>query len=310
MNSTMHTNYNLITILGPTASGKTTLAAHVAYQLHSAVISGDSRQVYKGMDIGTGKDISDYTVNNTQIPYYLTDIVEAGTKYNVYEFQKDFIEVFNQLVSNNKIPVLCGGSGLYIESVLKGYKLISVPVNDVLRNELNQKTDDELIKMLAGFKKMHNTSDITTRKRLVRAIEIEIYNTNNPQNNYDFPEIKSLLVGICFEREEQKKSITRRLHARLKEGMIDEVDTLLKKGISPDDLIYYGLEYKFITQYLIGQLNYDDMLNLLNIAIHQFSKRQMTWFRKMEREGFNIHWLNAKTPLNENIEQTLKLLYQ
>jgi tRNA dimethylallyltransferase len=301
-------NYNLITILGPTASGKTSLAAHLAAKLHSSVISADSRQIYRGMDIGTGKDIVDYTVNGQLIPYFLVDICEAGVKYNVYEFQKDFTTIFNELKQNNQLPVMCGGSGMYIESVLKSYKMTAVPVNEELRQQLEIKTDEDLIAALTNLKSLHNTTDINTRKRLIRAIEIETFQKDNPFDDYDFPEINSLIVGVLFDREIQKQRITERLKQRLQSGMIDEVRLLLEKGISADDLIYYGLEYKFITLYLTGKLKYDEMFQLLNIAIHQFSKRQMTWFRKMEREGFNIHWIDGHLTLDEKVAAVTKLL--
>ena len=300
--------YNLIVILGPTATGKTTLAANVAHQLHSSVISADSRQIYRGMDIGTGKDIIDYTVNGELVPHYLVDICNAGEKYNVYEFQKYFLEIFNQLLQQKQVPVMCGGSCMYIEAVLKSYKMASVPDNEVLRMELDGKTDQELIKMLSQYKQLHNTSDITSQKRLIRAIEIAIYEQTHPIENANFPKINNLLIGIHFEREEQRQRITERLKQRLQSGMIDEVKKLLETGISAEDLIYYGLEYKFITLYLTGKITYDEMFSLLNIAIHQFSKRQMTWFRKMEREGRHIHWVDGHLPLNEKVQEVMQLL--
>jgi len=300
--------YNLLTILGPTASGKTSLAAHVASKLGSGVISADSRQVYQGMDIGTGKDFDDYIIDGKPVPLHLVNICKAGEKYNLFEYQKDFNKVFHQFSIQNKIPILCGGSGLYIEAVLRGYDLSSVPVNQTLRNELGLKSDEELIKLLASYKKLHNTTDTKTHKRLIRAIEIEIYQKENLINPIHDHEIHSLIAGIQFERSEQKKRITDRLKFRLENGMIEEVELLLGNGISPESLIYYGLEYKFITQYLIGEIEYDEMFNLLNIAIHQFSKRQMTWFRKMERSGFQIHWLNGILPIEEKVEKILKLM--
>jgi len=303
-------NYNLITILGPTASGKTTLAANIAQKLGSGVISADSRQVYKQMDIGTGKDLDDYNINNVAIPYFLVDICNAGEKYNVYEFQKDFINVFSDLSKRNVTPVLCGGSGLYIEAVLKGYRMISVPVNEILRNELESKSDDELSGILARLKMLHNTTDLTTRKRLIRAIEIEQYQKENTIDSPNFPEIKSLLIGIYYERNELKQRISQRLKIRLESGMIEEVRKLLLSGISPEDLIYYGLEYKFITLFLTNQLSYNDMVSQLNIAIHQFSKRQMTWFRKMEREGFQIQWIDGHLSLDNKVNKVLEFFNQ
>ena len=303
-------NYNLITILGPTASGKTTLAANIAQKLGSGVISADSRQVYKQMDIGTGKDLDDYNINNVAIPYFLVDICNAGEKYNVYEFQKDFINVFSDFSKRNVTPVLCGGSGLYIEAVLKGYRMISVPVNEILRNELESKSDDELSGILARLKMLHNTTDLTTRKRLIRAIEIEQYQKENTIDSPNFPEIKSLLIGIYYERNELKQRISQRLKIRLESGMIEEVRKLLLSGISPEDLIYYGLEYKFITLFLTNQLSYNDMVSQLNIAIHQFSKRQMTWFRKMEREGFQIQWIDGHLSLDNKVNKVLEFFNQ
>lgn len=299
--------YNLITILGPTAGGKTLVAANLAARLGSCVISADSRQVYRSMDIGTGKDMEDYIIEGKTIPYYMVNICDAGYKYSVFEFQRDFNELFPMVSENNKTPVLCGGSGLYIEAAIKQYQLISVPLNEDLRKELNSKTDEELTAELASLKKLHNKSDITTRKRLMRAIEIELHQKEHP-SDFKRIEINSLNIGISFERGQQKARITERLKARLNSGMIEEVDLLLKKGISSDDLIYYGLEYKFITQYLTGQISYDEMFSLLNIAIHQFSKRQMTWFRKMEKEGILIHWIDGNVPLKEKLDKILGLL--
>lgn len=300
--------YNLITILGPTASGKTKIAANIASKLGSAVISADSRQVYRGMDIGTGKDFDDYNVNGKLVPYYLVDICDAGEKYNLFEYQKDFFKIYSQLSGQDKIPILCGGSGLYIEAVLKSYKLLSVPVNHNLRKELSKKTDGELTAILVSYKNLHNTTDTITRKRLVRAIEIEVYHKENILQQSSYPEIRSLIIGIKFERDEQKRRITERLKSRLANGMIEEVEQLLNIGISPENLIYYGLEYKFLTEFLIGQISYDEMFNHLNIAIHQFSKRQMTWFRKMERDGFQIHWLDGIMPLEDKVAKVMELI--
>ncbi|MDY6801028.1 MAG: tRNA (adenosine(37)-N6)-dimethylallyltransferase MiaA, partial [Bacteroidota bacterium] len=287
----MAEDYNLLTILGPTAGGKTSVATRMAYILNGEVISADSRQVYRGMDLGTGKDLDDYVVEGQKIPYHLIDIVNAGSKYNVYEYQQDFINVFNGLQARNKFPVLCGGSGMYIEAVLKGYKLIHVPVNEKLRSELEQKPTEELITILSSYKKLHNKTDIDTRKRMIRAIEIEVYYAEHPQTDTEFPEIKPLLVGVKFDRKSQRKRITERLKQRLNEGMIDEVKQLIDQGIGIENLLYYGLEYKFITQHITGELSYDEMFTKLETAIHQFAKRQMTWFRRMERNGFTIHWL-------------------
>jgi tRNA dimethylallyltransferase len=301
--------FNLITILGPTASGKTLLATHVAKKLNSAVISADSRQIYKGMNIGTGKDLGDFNIDSVKVPYYLIDIVDAGTKYNVFEYQKDFFKVFNTLVSENKVPVLCGGSGLYIEAVLKGYKMLTVPVNDELRIKLGKKSDSKLVEILSKLRKLHNTTDTITRKRLIRAIEIEQFHKNHHAEKSGYPNIQSLVIGVKFEREKQKERITQRLQNRLNEGLVDEVNTLLKKGISPENLIYYGLEYKFITLYITGKIDYETMFNQLNIAIHQFAKRQMTWFRKMEREGIKINWIDGDMSLEKKIQKVFELIY-
>jgi tRNA dimethylallyltransferase len=300
--------YNLITILGPTASGKTALAAHVAFKLGSSVISADSRQVYRYMDIGTGKDFGEYLVEGQLVKSYLVNICNPGDKYNLYEFQKDFFDVFKLISSDKQVPVLCGGSGLYIESVLKSYRMLKVPINLPLRKELINKSDKELSELLYNYRKLHNTTDTITRKRLIRAIEIEMYHKGNPEEPTDYPEINSLIVGIKHERELQKQRITERLKTRLKNGLIEEVKQLLDQGIFPEDLIYYGLEYKFVTLYLIEQLTYDEMFNQLNIAIHQFSKRQMTWFRKMEREGFRINWIDGILQLEEKVERVFNLM--
>lgn len=297
----MH-KYNLITILGATASGKTSVATHLAAKMNGEIISADSRQVYRGMDIGTGKDLSDYTVNGHPIPYHLIDIVDAGYEYNVFEYQRDFIQAFNNIQQREKFPIVCGGSGMYIEAVLKGYKLINVPVNEPLRAELASKTLPELAEVLKQYKPLHNNSDTETTKRAIRAIEIEVYYQTHDRPTDDYPAINSLLVGVKFDRETRRKRITQRLKQRLDEGMLDEVRNLLDKGISPDALIYYGLEYKFLTQHLIGQLRFDEMFTQLETAIHQFSKRQMTWFRKMERDGFDIRWLDGNLPTDEKID--------
>jgi tRNA dimethylallyltransferase len=302
-------NINLITILGPTATGKTNLAAALAYRLKSAVISADSRQVYKEMSIGTGKDLADFNINGKVVPYYLIDICNAGQKYNVFEYQHDFFKVFEKLQADGITPILCGGTGLYIEAVVRAYKLVSVPPNEELRNQLADLSMEQLIDYLNKIKpKRHNKSDIDTRKRIIRAIEIEEYNLEHPAIKTNFPSVNSLYVGILFDREVRRARITERLRSRLKEGMIEEVQSLLNNGIAADDLIYYGLEYKFVTLYLTGKLTYDEMFSQLEVAIHQFAKRQMTWFRKMEREGFDIHWIDGFLSIDEKIEIVLNLL--
>ncbi|GET27966.1 tRNA (adenosine(37)-N6)-dimethylallyltransferase MiaA [Prolixibacter sp. SD074] len=295
--------YNMVTVLGATASGKTAVAAHLAKSIGGEIISADSRQVYKGMDIGTGKDLSDYFIDGTLVPYHLIDIAEAGYQYNVFEYQRDFLTVFDKLQKWGKFPVLCGGTGLYIEAILKGYKLIQVPVNEIRRNELQGMSLEELTLILSGYKELHNTSDIENKKRAVRAIEIEEYYQKHPEIDLSFPEINSLIVGVKFDRDSRRRRITQRLKDRLQNGMIEEVEKLLTSGLSPKSLTYYGLEYKYLTMYVTGDISYDEMFQSLNTAIHQFSKRQMTWFRKMEREGFHIHWLDGYMPLPEKIGQ-------
>ena len=300
--------YDLITILGPTASGKTPLAAALADRLSTEIISGDSRQVYRRMDLGTGKDLADYTVEGRQVPYHLIDIVEPGYKYNVFEYQRDFLKAYEEIVAKGKLPILCGGTGMYIESVLKGYRLLPVPENPDLRASLEGKSLEELTRILEGYKKLHNSTDVDTAKRAIRAIEIEEYYKQQPPEYREFPSLKSLIIGVDIDRELRREKITRRLKQRLDEGMVDEVRGLLNEGISAENLIYYGLEYKFLTQYAIGELTYEEMFLQLETAIHQFAKRQMTWFRGMERRGFTIHWLDATLPMEEKIEQIINLI--
>ena len=300
--------YDLITILGPTASGKTPLAATLADRLSTEIISGDSRQVYRRMDLGTGKDLADYTVEGRQVPYHLIDIVEPGYKYNVFEYQRDFLKAYEEIVAKGKLPILCGGTGMYIESVLKGYRLLPVPENPDLRASLEGKSLEELTRILEGYKKLHNSTDVDTAKRAIRAIEIEEYYKQQPPEYREFPSLKSLIIGVDIDRELRREKITRRLKQRLDEGMVDEVRGLLNEGIPAENLIYYGLEYKFLTQYAIGELTYEEMFLQLETAIHQFAKRQMTWFRGMERRGFTIHWLDATLPMEEKIEQIINLI--
>ena len=298
----------MITILGPTASGKTPVAARLAEEIGGEVISADSRQVYRRMDIGTGKDLEDYG----SVPYHLIDICEPGTKYNLFEYQQDFYDVYQQIRSRGAVPILCGGTGLYIEAVLKGYKLSPVPQNQTLRDSLEGKPLDELTEMLVKLKaqngsNMHNTTDVDSCQRAIRAIEIETYNLQHPMPKRELPPVDSLIIGIDIDRELRREKITRRLKARLENGMVEEVKALLDEGIPAENLIYYGLEYKFLTEYLTGQLTYDEMFQRLEIAIHQFAKRQMTWFRGMERRGFKINWINATLPMEEKIDQIKKL---
>ena len=328
----------MITILGPTASGKTPLAAALAYEIGGEIISADSRQVYRRMDIGTGKDLADYTVHGSgsmvqgssltinqepltinqeplTIPYHLIDICEPGTKYNLFQYQQDFFDAYQDIVSRSKTPILCGGTGLYIEAVLKGYQLSPVPQNPELRQRLEGKSLDELTQMLVALKAqngstMHNTTDVDSCQRAIRAIEIEEYNLHTPTPKRELPPIDSLVIGVNIDREARREKITRRLKARLEEGMIEEVRGLLAEGIPADDLIYYGLEYKFVTEYLVGKMTYDEMFQRLEIAIHQFAKRQMTWFRGMERRGFTIHWIDALQPMADKVQQILALYRQ
>ena len=297
---------NLVTILGPTATGKTGLAAHLAAQLNGEVISADSRQVYRGLELGTGKDYEDYFVDGVEVPSHLVDIEDAGAHYNVYRFQTDFIRVFQEIQSRGKFPVLCGGSGLYLEAVLRNYRLIEVPPNKELRKELEGKSLEELTEILKNLKpELHNETDVETDRRAIRAIEIEYYYRNHPQEDSEMPEINSLNVGIDFDREMRRQRITTRLKQRLDEGMLDEVQKLLDSGLTPEQLIYYGLEYKFLTLHLIGELSFDEMFSKLEIAIHQFAKRQMTWFRGMEKRGTKIHWINGHLPMTETVSEIL-----
>ena len=302
----------MITILGPTASGKTPVAARLAAEIGGEIISADSRQVYRRMDIGTGKDLADYNVDGHQIPYHLIDICEPGTKYNLFEYQQDFFDAYEDIRSRGAVPILCGGTGLYIEAVLKGYKLSPVPQNQQLRDELEGKSLEELTQMLSELKQkngsnMHNTTDVDSCQRAIRAIEIETYNLQNPMPKRELPPVDSLIIGIDIDRELRREKISRRLKTRLDEGMVDEVKALLDEGIPADDLIYYGLEYKFLTEYLTGQLSYDEMFARLEIAIHQFAKRQMTWFRGMERRGFTIHWIDATLSMEDKIQKIIQL---
>jgi tRNA dimethylallyltransferase len=300
--------YDMAVILGPTASGKTEVAVNLALQTGGEIISADSRQIYRGMDIGTGKDLAEYRIGEKQIPYHLIDIAEAGYQYNVYQYQQDFLKVYLDLKKRAVFPVMCGGSGMYIEAVLKGYQLIQVPPNESRRVELRNRSLEELTALLKTYKKVTNTSDIENKKRALRAIEIEEYRIAHPEMEGSFPKINSRIIGIDVDRDTRRQRITARLNRRLESGMIEEVRNLLDQGLHPEDLIYYGLEYKYITLYVIGQLSYEAMRDQLNIAIHQFAKRQMTWFRKMEREGFDIYWMDGNLAMEKKIDKILKLL--
>ena len=313
----------MITILGPTASGKTPVAAHLAAEIGGEIISADSRQVYRRMDIGTGKDLADYIVDGRQIPYHLIDIREPGTKYNLFEYQQDFLDAYENIRSRGAVPILCGGTGLYIEAVLKGYHLSPVPQNQELRDSLEGKSLAELTEMLTELKaktgsNMHNTTDVDSCQRAIRAIEIETYNLEHPTPRRELPPVDSIIIGLDIDRELRREKITRRLKARLEERqqvgasagmtMVDEVKALLDEGISADDLIYYGLEYKFVTEYLTGKTTYDEMVTRLEIAIHQFAKRQMTWFRGMERRGFHINWIDATLPMEDKVAKIIQIV--
>ena len=306
----------MITILGPTASGKTPLAAALARALQplpdggcgGEIISADSRQVYRRMDIGTGKDLEDYG----GVPYHLIDICEPGTKYNLFQYQQDFFDAYQDIRRRGVLPILCGGTGLYIEAVLKGYQLSPVPQNPELRRLLEGRTLEELTLMLTELKartgsNMHNKTDVDSCQRAIRAIEIETYNLEHPLPRRELPPVDSLIIGVDIDRELRRRKITKRLKDRLDGGMIDEVRGLIDEGIAEEDLIYYGLEYKFVTEYIVGRLSYDEMFSRLEIAIHQFAKRQMTWFRGMERRGFTINWIDATLPMEEKIKRILEL---
>ncbi len=306
-------NQKMITILGPTASGKTSVAAALALRTGGEIISADSRQVYRRMDIGTGKDLADYTIGDVHIPYHLIDIAEPGTKYNLFQYQQDFHTAYNDIRSRGKLPILCGGTGLYIEAVLGGYSLSPVPQNPKLRESLEGKSLDQLTQMLVQLKQkngsnMHNRTDVDTAQRAIRAIEIETYNLEHPTPERQMPPVDSLVIGINIDRELRREKITRRLKARLEEGMCDEIRSLIDGGVNPDDLIYYGLEYKFVTEYVVGKTSYEEMFRQLEIAIHQFAKRQMTWFRGMERRGYTIHWIDAAQSMDEKVEAIISLM--
>lgn len=292
----------LITVLGPTASGKTAFAARLAYAIDGEIISADSRQIYRRMDIGTGKDLSEYTVNDQSIPYHLIDIRAPGEKYTLFDYQHDFHNAYNDILSRNKTPILCGGTGLYIESILKGYHLPDVPANPALRSALEEKSLEELTIILQNYRPLHNTTDTDNKKRAIRAIEIEKYKSKQESAATSFPPVESIILGLDIGRELRRKKITARLHARLQEGMIEEIRSILNSGVSPEDLIYYGLEYKFVTLHVTGKLGYEEMSRQLEIAIHQFAKRQMTWFRGMERRGFAIRWIDATLHMEQKLQ--------
>jgi tRNA dimethylallyltransferase len=300
--------YDILVITGPTASGKTSLASAVAARVGGEVISADSRQVYRGMDIGTGKDLDDYIVDGRKIDAHLIDIADPGYKYNVFEYQRDFLKVYEDMLKREKFPVVCGGSGMYVDSIVSGYKLVEVPPDMQMREALEKKPMEELTAILRSFKSLHNITDVDTKKRAIRAIEIEKYYASLGSRVTSFPKVKALIVGVAFDRDSRRARISERLRYRLVNGMVAEVKELMGKGLSKEDLIYYGLEYKYITLYLNGSLSYEEMFKTLETEIHRFAKRQMTWFRGMERRGIKIHWLDGFMPMEEKICQILRLL--
>ncbi|TAL60536.1 MAG: tRNA (adenosine(37)-N6)-dimethylallyltransferase MiaA [Bacteroidetes bacterium] len=301
-------DYDLLVVAGPTASGKTSLAVSIAKKIGGEIISADSRQVYRGMNLGTGKDYDDYLIEGTRLPFHLIDIADPGYKYNVFEYQRDFNIIYKNLKERKIFPVVCGGSGMYADSIISGYKMVEVQPDSGLRIELEKKSMDELKEILSTFKNLHNVTDLDTKKRVIRAIEIEHSNRNHGKQYTEFPKVRSLVVGLLIDRESRRKRISDRLKQRLDAGMVDEVKQLINMGISKETLIYYGLEYKFITLYLTGKLTYDQMVRELEIAIHQFAKRQMTWFRGMERRGTKINWIDGNLPNEEKVERVIELL--
>ncbi len=302
----MHT-FDLLTILGPTACGKTALAVKTARLLDGEIISADSRQIYRKMDIGTGKDLADYSAGGVPVPYHLIDIAEPGYRYNLFEYQRDFLQAYEQIVRQGKRPILCGGTGLYLESVLKGYRMSPVPEDPILRSSLKGKSMEELAQILSHYKQLHNTTDLDSPARAIRAIEVHKYYADHQVDERPFPHLRSLTIGIKVERDIRRERITQRLKARLAQGLIEEVKGLLAEGIKPESLIYYGLEYKYVTLHVTGQLTYEEMFRQLEIAIHQFAKRQMTWFRGMERRGIPIHWIDGNLPVEKQAEEIAQL---
>ena len=298
----------LLTITGPTACGKTSLAVEVAYRLGGEIISADSRQVFRGMDIGTGKALKEYTVHGTEIPHHLIDIHDAGYEYNVYQFQNDFIRAYNNIVSRGHRPILCGGTGLYVESIVKGYELPDAPIDEAYRKTLAAFSDEELTARLAGYLKLHNHTDTETRERLLRALEIQEYALQHPEKHVRMPKMRHLVVGVRYPREVVVERIGIRLRQRLEEGMVEEVRLLLDQGVPAERLLKYGLEYKHLTRYLLGQCTYEEMFTNLYTDIRRFSKRQMTWFRRMERNGIEIQWIEGQKSLDEKAAQVISLL--
>ncbi|MGB8490234.1 MAG: tRNA (adenosine(37)-N6)-dimethylallyltransferase MiaA [Bacteroidales bacterium] len=308
MNQKKSPAHDLLVVTGPTASGKTTLAVSLAARLEGEIISADSRQVYRGMNIGTGKDYKDYMIAGTQIPFHLIDIADPGYKYNVFEYQRDFLKAYCDISSRGHFPVVCGGSGMYIDSIVSGYRMVEAPAFPELRASLEKKSLVELTGILSSYRKLHNVTDIDTKKRAIRAIEIEFYNQAQKEKRSEFPIMNPLIIGISLSRVKRRQNITERLKQRLADGMVDEIRQLLAQGLSAESLIYYGLEYKYITLFLTRKLSFDEMCRSLETAIHQYAKRQMTWFRGMERRGIPIHWIDGELPTDEKVILVLDLL--
>ncbi len=308
MDYTKDKSDQLVVITGPTATGKTQVAVRLAALLDGEIISADSRQVYRGMDIGTGKDLQDYVADGRLVPYHLIDIADPGEEYDVYTFQRDFVQAFREITRRGRQAVLCGGTGLYIDAIISGYRLIRVPKDPLLRKELDQMSMQSLTDMLAGMKALHNTTDITDKNRLIRAIEIARYEEEHPDERPALPPMKPVIFAIHFERSELRERITKRLKVRLQDGMVDEVRRLLEGGLEPAQLRFYGLEYRYVTDYVTGRLTHEEMFQKLNIAIHQFAKRQMTWFRRMEKKGHAIHWINGQMPEEKKNQAVLSII--
>ena len=300
--------FDLIAILGHTAAGKTAFAANLAFGVGGEIISADSRQVYRGMDIGTGKDYADYLVEDVRVPVHLIDLVEAGYEYNVYLFKHDFLGAYTDIKDRNLTPILCGGTGLYIESVLRNYKMIDVPLNESLRADLEPKSFEELKGILRLYGPLHNVSDTGNRKRMIRAIEIGMFQATQPEEEEGERELNPIILGIRYERTVRRKRITDRLRDRMENGMVEEVERLMGAGVSAEKMEYYGLEYKWVSKYILKELTYEDMFNKLNTAIHQFAKRQMTYFRGMERRGLTIHWIEGQLPMEDKVEMAMKII--
>lgn len=301
--------YDLLVVTGPTASGKTSLAVALALKLNGEIISADSRQVYRGMNLGTGKDYSDYFIDDKKVPYHLIDVADPGYKYNVFEYQRDFLNACQDLKIRKKFPIICGGSGMYLDSIISGYNLVEVPPDPGLRSALEKKGMEELREILSSYKKLHNVTDLDTRKRVIRAIEIEHYTGIQNENKKAFPKFNPLITGIIYSRERRRALISERLRHRLEQGMVEEVQGLISRGLSPESLLYYGLEYKYITLFITGRMNYDEMFKGLETAIHQYAKRQMTWFRGMERRGIKIHWIDGEMPIDKKVDEVMGMLF-